>query len=127
MSGLIKHTSLLTVVLAMAMVFAGGSAAKAQSAFDGLWSVQIVAQGGPCGSGYVTYPVRIVRGVLQNAGSISFVVAGQVDRRGAVRVSVSSGADRANATGRLSTVSGSGQWVAPTRGCSGYWVATRQG
>ncbi len=108
-------------------MLAAGTAAKAQSGFDGLWNVQIVAQAGACGSGYVTYPVRITRGVVHNAGSRSFAISGRVDRRGVVRVSIASGADRANAAGRLSRVNGSGRWASPTRGCSGYWTAARQG
>ena len=127
MPRLTKRTYLLSAVLGIVALPAAGTAAKAQSAFDGLWSVQIVAQAGACGSGYVTYPVRIMRGVVQNAGSASFAVVGRVDQRGVIRVSIASGADRANAAGRLSRTNGSGRWNSPTRGCSGYWTAVRQG
>ena len=127
MPGLTKRTYLLSAVLGIVALPAAGTAAKAQSVFDGLWSVQIVAQAGPCGSGYVTYPVRITGGVLQNAGSRPFAISGRVDRRGAVSVSIATGADRADASGRLSGSSGSGRWASPTRGCSGYWTAARQG
>ena len=127
MPGLIKRIYPPPAVLGVAAVLATGTAAKAQSAFDGLWSVQIVAQAGACGSGYVTYPVRIMRGVVEYAGNLSVAIAGQVNRRGDVRFSLASGADRANATGRLSKTSGSGQWDSPTRGCSGHWTAARQG
>ena len=123
----LARTFLLPAILGLVFVLAAGTVAKAQSAFDGLWSVQIVAQPGPCGSGYVTYPVRIVGGVLHNAGGMSFAVSGRVDRRGLVRVSLATGADRANAAGRLSGSSGSGQWTSPTRGCSGTWTAVRRG
>ena len=125
MPGLITHTRtyLLFAILGIVTMLAAGTAAKAQSVFDGLWSVQIVAQAGACGSGSVTYSVMIVGGVVQYAGAI----AGRVDRQGDIRVSIASGADRANATGRLSGINGSGRWVSPTRGCSGYWTAARQG
>src|SRR5690242_2221187 len=91
--------------------------------YDGLWSVQIVSQAGSCGQGSVTYPVRIVRGVVYNAGTMSGAVSGRVDRRGLVRVSVSSGAQQAHGSGRLSGYRGSGRWASPTNGCSGYWRA----
>ena len=125
MPGLITHTRtyLLFAILGIVTMLAAGTAAKAQSVFDGLWSVQIVAQAGACGSGSVTYSVMIVGGVVQYAGAI----AGRVDRQGDIRVSIASGAGRANATGRLSGINGSGRWVSPIRGCSGYWTAVRQG
>ena len=117
----------LAPVLGTITVLATGTAAHAQAAFDGLWSVQIVSQAGPCGQGYVTYPVRIVRGTVQNAGNMSAFVGGRVDRRGVVRVSVSSGGQQAHGAGRLSPSSGTGRWSSPTNGCSGFWIARRQG
>ena len=117
----------LAPVLGTITVLATGTAAHAQATFDGLWSVQIVSQAGPCGQGYVTYPVRIVRGTVQNAGNMSAFVAGRVDRRGVVRVSVSSGGQQAHGAGRLSPSSGSSRWSSPTNGCSGFWIARRQG
>jgi hypothetical protein len=127
MPGFIDRSHLLSTVLGIITVLAAGTAAKAQSTFDGLWRVQIVSQAGVCGQGYVTYPVRIVGGVMQNAGSMSFAVSGQVDRRGAVRVSLSGGGQSASGVGRLSRASGTGQWFSPTIGCSGFWTAARQG
>ncbi len=127
MPRLIGRSHLLSAVLGIGALLAAGTAAKAQSVYDGLWSVQIVSQSGPCGQGYVTYPVRIARGIVQNTGSMSGAVAGRVDRRGVVRVSVSSGVQRAQGVGRLSSYRGSGRWSSPTTGCSGYWTAARKG
>ena len=121
------RTHLRSAVLGIAAILATSAAAKAQSAFDGLWSVQIVvAQGGACGAGSITYPIRIVRGAVYNAGSRSFAIYGRVNSRGVVRVSISDGAQRANGAGRLSRFNGSGRWVSST-GCSGYWTAARSG
>ena len=121
------RTHLLSAALGIAAMVATGTPAKAQSAFDGIWSVQIVvAQGGACGSGSITYPIRIARGVVYNAGSRSFAIFGRVNRRGVVRVSISDGAQRANGAGRLSRFNGSGRW-ASSAGCSGYWTAARRG
>src|SRR4051812_49935669 len=84
-------SSRLAPVLGTITVLATAAAAHAQAAFDGLWSVQIVSQAGPCGQGYVTYPVRIVRGTVQNAGNQSAFVAARVDPRGAARGSARGG------------------------------------
>ena len=124
---LVGRSHRLSPVVGITAVLATGTAAQAQSTFDGLWSVQIVSQAGPCGRGYVSYPVRIVQGTVQNAGSMSFDVSGQVDRRGAVRVSLSGAGHTASGAGRLSPSSGSGRWSSPTIGCSGFWIARRQG
>src|SRR4051794_41784880 len=96
----------LAPVLGTMTVLATGTAAHAQAAFDGLWSVQIVSQAGPCGQGYVTYPVRIVRGTVQNAGNQSAFVAVRGGRRGGVRGGRRGGGPR-NRWGR---------WVLPPRG-----------
>ena len=127
MPKLIGRSHLLSAVMAIIALLAAGTAAQAQAVYDGLWSVQIVSQAGPCGQGHVTYPVKITRGIVQNAGSMSGAVAGRVDRRGVVRVSVSSGAQSAQGVGRLSSSRGSGRWTSPTSGCSGQWTAARRG
>ena len=123
----IRRLHLRSAIPGLVVLLTAGTAAQAQAVYDGLWSVQIVSQAGPCGQGHVTYPVRISRGIVQNAGSMSGAVAGRVDRRGAVRVSVSSGGQSAQGVGRLSSSRGSGRWSSPTSGCSGYWTAARQG
>jgi hypothetical protein len=122
----LRSTYLLSSILGGIALFTAGTA-QAQSAFDGLWSVQIISQAGSCGQGSVTYPVRIVRGFVQNAGTMNAYVAGRVNRSGAVSVSVSSGGQQAHGSGRLSGYGGAGRWASPTNGCSGYWRAVRQG
>jgi len=127
MVGLAGRSHRLSPVAGIIAVLATCTAAQAQSTFDGLWSVQIVPQAGTCGRGYVTYPVNIVRGVVRNAGNMSFDVSGQVGRTGSVRVSLSGAGHTASGAGRLSSSSGSGRWSSPTIGCSGFWIARRQG
>ena len=116
-----------SAVLGLTGVALGAATAQAQSAFDGLWSVQIVSQSGSCGQGSVSYPVRIAGGSVQNAGSMGGAIAGRVDGRGNVRVSVSGSGQQAYGSGRLTRSSGSGRWTSPTSGCAGYWRAARQG
>src|SRR4051812_50027400 len=94
-------------------VLATAAAAHAQATFDGLWSVQIVSQAGPCGQGYVTYPVRIARGTVQNAGNQSAFVAGRGGRRGGGRGSLSSGGHQTPGGGRLSPSGGAGPGGGP--------------
>src|SRR5262249_28215500 len=102
--------------------------ATARSGFDGLWSVSIVTEAGPCERG-LRYPVRIVGGAIRHApeaGFTDFNLSGRVDQRGFVRVSVSRGEHNGQGSGRLSGNSGSGTWHSPTLGCSGTWSAERR-
>src|SRR3954466_5874724 len=105
----LRRTYLLSPVLGIIALTTASTTAQAQSAFDGLWSVQIISQAGSCGQGSVTYPVRIVRGFVQNAGTMNAYVAGRVNRSGAVSVSVSSGGQQAHGSGRLSGYGGAGR------------------
>jgi hypothetical protein len=103
------------------------SEALARTRFDGLWSVAIVTQRGNCDRSY-RYPVAIANGVVQQAeqGDASVAIIGRVAGNGAVAVSVRRGDQFARGSGRLSTVGGQGQWLSPTSGCAGYWVAERR-
>ena len=100
--------------------------AMARTRFDGLWSVSIVTQQGNCDRSY-RYPVAIVNGVVQHAsqGDASVAIAGRVTGGGGVAVSVRRGDQFARGSGRLNAVGGQGQWLSPTSGCAGYWVAER--
>jgi hypothetical protein len=100
---------------------------NAQAAFNGIWSVLIVTDNGPCDRAY-RYPVRIANGRVSYAGHADFDVVGQVARNGAVRVMVSRGNQHAGGSGRLNGAWGSGTW----RGmgdaeCSGRWTAEKRG
>jgi hypothetical protein len=101
----------------------------AQANFDGLWSVLIVTDNGPCDRSF-RYPIRITRGIVQHAqataGSL-FSIGGQVGRNGGVHVVVSRDGHRADGTGRLAATSGGGSWQAAGGICSGRWMASRRG
>ena len=113
------------LLLAASAVLAVGSEAVARTKFDGLWSVAIVTQRGNCDRSY-RYPVAIINGIVQQAGDASVAIAGRVAGSGAVAVSVRRGDQFARGSGRLNTVGGTGQWLSPTSGCAGYWVAERR-
>jgi hypothetical protein len=89
--------------------------------------VAIVTQRGNCDGSY-RYPVAITNGVVQaaNQGDASVAIIGRVTGSGAVAVSVRRGDQFARGSGRLNTVAGRGQWLSPTSGCAGYWVAERR-
>jgi len=116
------------LLLATAAVVGLASEAGAGTRFDGLWSVSIVTQRGNCDRS-LRYPVAITNGVVQqavNQSDASVAINGRVTGSGAVAVSVSSGGQFARGSGRLNAVGGQGQWLSPTSGCAGYWVAERR-
>jgi hypothetical protein len=100
--------------------------AAAHTIYDGRWSVLIVTQQGSCDRAY-RYGVQIVDGQVVYDGSL-VNMSGSVNRRGQVRVNVSSGGAYAVGSGRMSRSIGRGQWRGQSGGtmCSGYWEAERR-
>jgi len=98
------------------------------SAFDGLWSVLIQTQAGPCSSSY-RYPARIVHGtVMQAAGNdFSYQINGAVVASGGIAVTVTQGGQSATGYGRLRGRSGGGRWSAGNNACYGIWSAIKRG
>ncbi len=111
--------------LAIVCVAALATESPARTPFDGAWSVLIVTTKGDCDRAY-RYGVTIANGdVVYDGGIVN--LSGRVGGNGAVRVTLTSGNARANATGRLNRRAGSGGWQGTsgqTR-CSGYWQANR--
>jgi hypothetical protein len=96
-------------------------------AFDGLWSVSIFTQDGPCSASY-RYPARIIDGqVLQAENDFSYQISGVVLGNGGITVTVSSGGQSATGYGRLTRIRGAGWWRAAGGQCSGIWNAIRRG
>ena len=96
------------------------------SAYDGLWSVSIRTQAGPCDPSY-RYPARIVGGQLvQASNDFSYQISGAVVRSGGIMVTVSAGGQSATGYGRLRGAKGSGRWSAAGGQCSGSWSAMRR-
>jgi len=102
-------------------------AARQQSAsFDGLWSVAIVTQQGPCDRTY-RYPARIVGSrVMQANADPSYRLYGAVSRSGAIRVIVVRGSQWADGRGRLTGGHGAGNWTTSGGQCTGQWTAARR-
>jgi hypothetical protein len=116
----------VALVSAIAVVLAAPVSAHAQSAFNGLWSVLIVTDKGPCDRAY-RYPVRITNGRVAYAGQVDFTADGRVLPNGTVSVRVSRGSQGASGTGRLVGRTGSGTWSGFGKSsCSGTWIAERR-
>ena len=95
-------------------------------AYDGLWSVAIRTQAGPCDPSY-RYPARIVGGQIRQADSdFSYQISGVVVPSGAIAVMVSKGGQSATGYGRLHGASGYGRWSAGGNTCYGTWSAMRR-
>jgi len=115
--------------LALAAVVAGGlsAPAKAQSGYDGVWSVLIITEKGTCDRGY-RYPVRIAKGRVGHVDpNSSFNINGRVQPGGGVSVRISRGNQSASGSGRMGGSSGSGRWKTASGECSGVWTAEKRG
>ena len=121
-------TTAVIVGLFAAVVATPSDAAKAvRGPYDGLWSVSIITQSGPCDPSY-RYPARIVGGrVLQAANDFSYQLSGAVNGSGGITVTVSKSGGSATGYGRLSGSRGGGVWRTDGGQCSGSWSAARRG
>jgi hypothetical protein len=111
--------------LALAAAFAALRPAEAVPNYDGVWSVAILTQQGPCDPSY-RYPIRITKGAVGNAGHAQVTITGKVEKNGAVVVNVSTGDKTATGTGHLSGKAGGGSWSGGNGICSGIWQAERR-
>ena len=124
----ISMKELLTAwtVATVAIVAASATdTARARTSFDGGWTVQIMTQRGACDPSS-SFGVEIRDANIYGSGGMP--VRGRVAGNGAVSVSVASGEQRANGSGRLSAGSGGGTWhgVGSRGTCSGRWSASRR-
>jgi len=130
LGGIVSATAIAGVLAAIAATpsaAAGKKHAHARSrAYDGLWSVSIRTQAGPCDPSY-RYPARIVSGQIRQADNdFSYQISGVVVTSGAIAVMVSRGGQNATGYGRLSGTHGYGRWSAGGNICYGTWSAMRR-
>ncbi len=125
-------TAVAVAAVLVAMAAAPSEAAKRKHvymrsrAYDGIWSVLVRTQYGPCDPAY-RYPARIVAGqVQQTGGDFSYQISGVVVASGAIAVMVSRGGQSATGYGRLHGGSGYGRWSAAGNQCYGTWSAMRR-
>jgi hypothetical protein len=122
----LSRSLLPSILTAFAVVTTTSEMASARTGYDGVWSVIVHADAGPC-SGAYRYPIAIVNGSVRHVdpNDQMFDVYGRVASRGQVRVTVSRGDQRATGVGRLSRAGGGGTWRSPN-GCGGRWEAERR-
>jgi hypothetical protein len=102
------------------------TAHAASRAYDGLWSVSIHTNYGPCDPTY-RYPARIIGGrVMQADNDFSYQISGAVVSSGAIGVTVFRSGQSATGYGRLRGSSGAGRWSAGGNMCYGTWSAVRR-
>src|SRR5262249_26110964 len=102
--------------------------AVAPNPYDGMWSVAINTQSGPCDPQY-RFGVQIINGNVVGDGTAQAALQGQVSRNGSVWVTVAGGGNQASGEGRLAGSSGGGSWrgQGPGGACAGTWQAVRRG
>jgi hypothetical protein len=123
----IAAAGLLTAIATPSDAAHKRAVAARSSAFDGLWSVSIHTQAGPCDPSY-RYPARIVHGQVQQAeNDFSYQISGAVVASGGIAVTVTKGGQGATGYGRLHGKSGGGRWSAGGNMCYGTWSATKRG
>ena len=96
--------------------------------YDGMWSVAINTQSGPCDPQY-RFGVQIINGNVVGDASSQAALQGQVSRNGSVWVTVAGGGNQASGEGRLAGSTGGGSWrgQGPGGACAGTWQAVRRG
>ena len=118
---MLKQT-VIALTLSTGVILSSSAQAK-PAKFDGTWSVQLVADGGLCGSG--TSQTLTVQNGSVRAGGSGVSVSGQVGPSGSVSLALQQGGVQGSASGKLSGASGSGSWSVSSLGCSGHWTARR--
>src|SRR5215207_11022990 len=105
-------------------VILSGSAFADPAKFDGTWSVQLLADGGLCGSG-ANQTLTVQNGSVR-AGGAGVSVSGQVGPSGSVNLALQRSGVQGSASRKLSGAAGSGSWTVSSLGCSGRWTAQRR-
>ncbi len=124
--GVLTAVAMAGVIVAMAGTPSQAAKRGRSSAYDGLWSVSIRTQAGPCDPAY-RYPARIVGGQIRQADSdFSYQISGAVVGSGGIAVTVSKGGQSATGYGKLHGSSGGGRWSAGGNTCYGTWSAMRR-
>jgi hypothetical protein len=113
-------------VAAAALFFSAMSAgaARAQTTFDGQWSVEIVANTSACALAYAV-PIQVEDGNISYGGGLGAIADGRVGSDGALRVQLTASDVIVHATGALTDGKGLGQWSSATLKCEGTWTARK--
>jgi hypothetical protein len=122
----LTHASSAAIAIGVSAFLSGGAALAASNPYDGRWSVQVVRQQGDCDQAY-RYNIIVENGRARYADGSDFNISGTISPKGAVRVSIVRGGDRADAVGTAEGKWGSGSWkTSGSRACSGSWNAEKR-
>jgi hypothetical protein len=128
-SGAILAAVSTAALLTVAAVTPTDAAARLNArvrTFDGLWSVSIYTQTGPCAPSY-RYPARIYEGqVLPAEATNEYQISGAVVANGTIEVTVAARGQSAIGYGRLNRTQGGGYWRTQYGDCTGVWQAVRR-
>jgi len=119
-----KRTS---VAVGLGIILGSGAMAAPQNKHDGTWQVQMVTDSGICGTN--SYAIMVEWGSVRYQGSpgdTPTVISGQIASNGAVDLAIRRNSAKAQASGSLSSRSGSGTWKVDRYGCSGRWSAQKR-
>ena len=116
----------LALTLAATLALAGPALARS---FDGSWGIEVMTEQGRCDPRYLYYIVIRDNAVHLRSmmGETSPQAAGRVGPGGRIDGTLGAADDPVAVRGQLESVAGSGTWAAPSRGCSGRWVAEKRG
>ncbi len=115
------------LILVLALAPFAASAARAESRFDGRWSVSAVTESGSC-RGPHHYPIAIRGGTVGDAGGNNVRVSGRAGSDGRITGTIRRGLATVSVDGRLRGARGTGRWrLAGLPSCSGRWTARRTG
>ena len=113
---------LLLAPLAAALL---ASPAFAAQPFDGQWSVEVITEKGSCDQAY-RWDIKVSEGHVVTTPDMPAKAAGSISPKGAIAVNFSRGADSMSAKGTASGNWATGEWNAPSMGCTGRWRAERR-
>ncbi len=122
----IAATALLVAIAATPSDAASRPVRGGASVYNGLWSVSIYTDAGPCDPSY-RYPAIITNGQVRQADNdFSYQISGVVTSAGGISVTVSKDGQSATGYGRLNGKMGGGYWKTDGGQCYGKWTAMRR-
>jgi hypothetical protein len=94
--------------------------------YDGVYSVEITTEDGPCGKLYQG-SVTIANGRISAISDPQASASGLIEDDGTVSLSFRENGQVAHVGGHVAGRYGRGAWSSPTAECGGTWRAERQG
>ena len=127
--GFVFAIAMASVLVAIAATPSDAAAKKKyvrSRAYDGLWSVSIRTQSGPCDPSY-RYPARIVGGqIVPATTTFNYQISGNVVASGAIAVTVSKGGKAPPATAGCGARAAAAAGAPAAIPVTGTWSAMRR-